>query len=93
MNGTGPGGARAGRGGLEHTPRAGGGGGLNGGRRRRRGRRRRGEWAAPGGVGGDGVVDGEAAQQPGGVVRCVKRRAQLKLGAGIYIRWAFSTGL
>ena len=71
MNGAGPGGARAGRGGLERTPRAGGGGGLNGGRRRRRGRRRRGEWAAPGGVDGDGDVDGdgEAAQQPGGVVR------------------------
>ena len=30
MNGAGPGGARAGRGGLERTPRAGGGGGLNG---------------------------------------------------------------
>ena len=65
-----------------------GGGGSGGGRRR-------GEWAAPGGVGGDGDVDGdgEAAQQPGGVVRCVKRREELKLGAGIYIPWTISTSL
>jgi hypothetical protein len=43
-----------GEGGLNEA----GGGGAGGGRRR-------GEWAAPGGVDGDG----EAAQQPGGVVR------------------------
>ena len=73
-----------------------GGGGLNGaGGGDFGGGCRRGEWAAPGSVGGDGVVDGdgEAARQPGGVVRCVKGRAKLTLGAGIYIPWTFSTGL
>ena len=46
-------------------------------------------------MGGDDVVDGdgEVVQQPGGVVRCVKRWAQMKLGAGIYIPWTIRTGL
>ena len=60
LAGAGLNGARRWRGRLERCGRGVSGGG-----------RRRGEWAAPGGVGGDSDVDGdgEAAQQPGGVVR------------------------